>query len=378
MNPFHRTLSSLQADRGRVAAVTGAIGGVLIAMWIAWLYGGRVAVYRTSAHARLEVTPPPAQVAAPVSGRIVDVHLEISARVRAGDVLVVLDSTAQRIARERATAALSAIEPELASVDRELDAEEQAGRGGATSDREAQREALAQQRQVEVALEHAEEEETRTRVLVENGVLPDADLSRATMDVRRQRATLEALVHAASKRGAERHEREGTRRAAKEQLERQRAELESAVASARAEVEHLGHEVELRTLRAPLTGVLGQVASLRPGGVIDVGDVVTTVVPDGALQVVAEYLPDAIGRVAAGQRARVRLDGFPWTQYGTLLARVSRVGSELREGVIRVELEFARAGTHIPIIHGMTGVVEIEVESASPAELLARAVGVGR
>ena len=72
----------------------------------------------------------------------------------------------------------------------------------------------------------------------------------------------------------------------------------------------------------------------------------------------------------------MRPDGFPWTQYGTLPATVSRIASEPRSGLVRVELDVQkRPDSAIPIQHGLPGTLEIEVERVSPAELVLRAAG---
>ena len=69
------------------------------------------------------------------------------------------------------------------------------------------------------------------------------------------------------------------------------------------------------------------------------GDKLGAIIPDGGLRAIAEFAPSsALGRIQTGQRARFRLDGFPWTEYGQLEATVSRVASEPRQGVVRVEL----------------------------------------
>ncbi len=357
--------------------LAGCLGALLFAAWLVWLTAGRITVLRTSERARLEVSPAPTKVAVPVSGRIVDVNLAVGTRVRGGDMLVALDATSDRIALKRAKDRLVAIEPELASVAREVEAETAAGRGGSAADQAIGREVLARQRARQVTLRQAEEDEARTRKMVEAGVQPTADLSRAISETNERRAALDALSHEAGARSGDRQQREAARNVRREQLERQRAELEAVLATIRAEIDELTAAIERRTVRSPIDGVLGEVAALRPGSVLAEGTVVATVVPDGTLQVVAEYGPAAIGRIAPGQPARVRLDGFPWTHYGTLRARVARVGSELREERIRVELTLDPGETAFRVTHGMTGSVEIEVERASPAELLIRAIGEG-
>jgi membrane fusion protein (multidrug efflux system) len=93
--------------------------------------------------------------------------------------------------------------------------------------------------------------------------------------------------------------------------------------------------------------------------------------------VIAEFVPAAaLGRVKAGQPARLRLTGFPWAQYGSVGAAVSSVGSEIRDGKVRVELTVRpEAASRIPAQHGLPGSVEVEVERISPAYLMLRAAG---
>jgi membrane fusion protein, adhesin transport system len=92
---------------------------------------------------------------------------------------------------------------------------------------------------------------------------------------------------------------------------------------------------------------------------------------------VAEFAPDAaLGKIHPGQNAVVKLEGFPWAQFGTLSARVARVAGEIRDGKVRVELAVkAPAGSRITLEHGLPGSVEVEVEQISPALLLLRSAG---
>jgi membrane fusion protein (multidrug efflux system) len=302
------------------------------------------------------------------------VALSVGAPVEAGAVLVELDATSARLALARAKAQLTALEPEASAVARELAAEEAAAGAAAAADRGSLREAAARLREADAAVALAEEEERRLRALVEAAAAAPADLTRATAELRQRRAAREALAHDGTARDAELRARDSSRRARREQIARQHAELDGDLAAARAEVERLSYEVEQMTIRAPVAGTLGDVSPLQPGAVVSAGDVIATVVPAGELQIVAAFPPDAIGRIAPGQRAHLRLDSFPWTQYGTVAARVTRVGNELREGAIRVELA-PSASPRFVLRHGMTGTVDVEIERVTPGAMLLRAAG---
>jgi multidrug resistance efflux pump len=369
---FHQTLRALDADRGRTrfAAASAAVLGLA---WLAWMALAQVPLFETSTRARLEVSPAPSRVAAAASARVVTARLAVGARVAAGDVLVELDADTERLALTRARGALAALDPELASLERELAAETTAGSAGGTAARSALREQLARVRAADAELEHAQEELARAMKLAEGGAIPEAELSRARVELAGKQAARDALGHQSDALIAAERARDAGRTARLAELERQRAEVQRVATAARAEVTRLELEVERRQIRAPLAGVLGEVAALRPGAVVGVGDVVATIVPDGTLQLIAEHGPAAIGRLAPGQPARLRLDGFPWTRWGVVEARVTAVASELRDGAIRVELAL-EPRPHLPLAHGMTGRVDVEVERASPLTLVLRSL----
>src|SRR5439155_16156958 len=122
---------------------------------------------------------------------------------------------------------------------------------------------------------------------------------------------------------------------------------------------------------------LAEAASLKVGGVVQSGDRICTIVPDGALKVVALFRPSvALGRIRNGQSARIRLEGFPWTQYGSVHATVTNVSGELRDGQVRVELALSKSSdSAIPFQHGLPAEVQVEIEQISPAVLVLRSAG---
>jgi membrane fusion protein (multidrug efflux system) len=116
---------------------------------------------------------------------------------------------------------------------------------------------------------------------------------------------------------------------------------------------------------------------LRIGAVVREGDKLGVVVPPGTLKAVADFLPPAaLGRIHPGQPAWLRLEGFPWTQYGAIAAMVASVAGEVRNGQVRVELAIRPdPAPPIPVQHGLPGTVEVEVDRVSPATLVLRTAG---
>jgi hypothetical protein len=84
--------------------------------------------------------------------------------------------------------------------------------------------------------------------------------------------------------------------------------------------------------------------------------------------------PIALGQIQPGQRARVIVDGFPALVYGDVPGVVVRVGTEVIDQQVQVDLELEVPPAAIPLRHGMTARVQVEVNRASPAGLMLRSL----
>jgi membrane fusion protein (multidrug efflux system) len=123
---------------------------------------------------------------------------------------------------------------------------------------------------------------------------------------------------------------------------------------------------------------MAEAVVLRPGAMVKEGQRLAAIVPESRVQLIAQFAPSAaMGRVRPGQPARLRLDGFPWAQYGSVNAKVTRVAGEVRDGQVRVEFAVVGAPPAVPLQHGLPGTVEVEVERTSPAALVLRNAGRG-
>ncbi|HWG04730.1 MAG TPA: HlyD family type I secretion periplasmic adaptor subunit [Beijerinckiaceae bacterium] len=106
------------------------------------------------------------------------------------------------------------------------------------------------------------------------------------------------------------------------EAERQAEDLEQKLAKAIAVIEHL-------TLKAPISGTVQASALTTIGQVVSSGQEVMRIVPEeAALEIEVYVLNKDIGFVKRGQEAVVKVESFPFTQYGTILARVTRVARD--------------------------------------------------
>jgi membrane fusion protein (multidrug efflux system) len=209
------------------------------------------------------------------------------------------------------------------------------------------------------------------------GILSDAEAQRAKAEAQSKRAAAENLRVAISRLEPELQVRETDREVRLKQILGEIAKLEGDTATAAATIRRLEYDIERRRIRAPISGRLGESAALRPGSHISEGQQLGVILPPGKLQIIAEFEPSAaLGKVRPGQPATVRLQGFPWAQYGTVSAQVSSVAGEIRDGKVRVELAIqSHARSRIPFQHGLPGSVEVQVERISPAALILRSAG---
>jgi membrane fusion protein (multidrug efflux system) len=374
---FPNTMRSLETARPATGWRRLVLGVLVLIVWALWMTFCRVSVYASTTSARLETVTMPHRLAAPDSGRVAAVHLGLGRAVEAGEILLELDTQVEQKHLDEATAKLATLGPEIEALSRRIELE-QAARGYqlqvdsanvrradvdsksldlGSANREAIRELYGRLRDAELA----------SRIDQLNSQ-KDADeyrlkASGAEVDLQRMRATSSFNDARAMANISE--------------LARERVQMEADQALARAAAETAAAQIERRKVRAQIRGRLGNITPVQIGDVVRVGDAIATVIPEDGVRIVAEFAPaEAAGRLAPGQTARMRLNGFAWTQYGTLAARVDEVASEPGDGSMRVELRLDDAASSaVPIQHGLPGSVDVEVERVSPWTLLLRGVG---
>lgn len=104
--------------------------------------------------------------------------------------------------------------------------------------------------------------------------------------------------------------------------ERQAEENRQHLAKAQAVVDTLA-------LKAPIDGRVQSSIITNVGQVVDSGQEVMRIVPQGSrLEIQAYVLNQDIGFVRVGQEAVIKVESFPFTRYGLLKARVTRIAKD--------------------------------------------------
>jgi membrane fusion protein (multidrug efflux system) len=373
--PFSRTLRCLEADRGPHWGVA-LILAVLLAAWGGWAVLARVSIWEVTESARLEVDSEAHPITALVAGRVVSTRLRLGQEVLAGEVVVVLDGEAERRAVQEKQTRRRALGNRLAALRREIQVERLAAGMHRQAREAARKEARAQVEEAEIRAVAAESRAQTSQRLYPSRAVSTDDLRRDRAEADARRTGVRTLRLGGDRLEQDRAVQEAERLARIARLERDAVELEGEAAVEEAGIRRLDHDIALRSVRAPVAGRVGTVAFFPQGSVVRAAETLGSIVPPGPPHAVALFPVASVGRIRAGQAARLRLHGYPWTQYGTLAATVCRVGNEPREGRVRVELTVhPDPSSAIPLEHGLPGSAEVEVERAAPIVLALRAAG---
>lgn len=212
---------------------------------------------------------------------------------------------------------------------------------------------------------HVGQDRTRERIEMER-------------DIRTQRARLHEAV-------ATLHESETGRTAylaeTRRSLSEREAQAELRLQQARQELAKAMQREKLTLLKAPVSGVVQQLAAHTEGGVVTEAQALMVIVPDDTLVVVEVNLENKdIGFVNPGQGAEIKLETFVFTRYGTVPATVQMVSADAvnddkRGAVFPARLLLARHhidvdGKHIRLGPGMNVTAEIKTGQRRVIEFL--------
>jgi multidrug resistance efflux pump len=349
---------------------------LVFAGWAIWLSSGEVALYEISQTGRLEARDAVHPVAAERAGRVTRIEVQVGQTVTAGALLFSLAAEGEELAVAEASERQRDLETRIAALQAQLTTETNALEADRSAGRSAADEARAWGREAQSRADRAKERTASLEMLADRGLTTQEEVREA----RAEHVSADAETQA-RRVEARRHERESSVRVADREtriaeLRRVQVELEGEARVVAATVERLRHQLETARIRAPVSGRIGELGEVRIGSVVAPGHVLARIIPEGEIHVVAHFDSTSAGRLHPDQPARLRFPGYPWTQFGTVSARVQTVSQEPADGVLRVELTLANdRPTPIPLTHSLPVIVEVEVERVSPLELLLRAAG---
>lgn len=374
---FAMSQGRLREDRNTTLLAIWAGAVLLFSAWIIWATQVKVSLYEITRDARIELDGATYPIAAPVLGQVVRADLRVGQLVHRGEVLIELDATSQTLQLHQLEVQLQGLEGQLAPLHLQIQAERGAREREQVTSELSEQEARDRLEQAQIPAQIADRDLARIQKLYGQQIVSVRDLEKAGGDAGRLKVELAELKVAASRIPQEQATRNRDREARIARLQGEVATVEAQRESLRAEAARLSYEIQRRKILAATDGKIGEVSALRVGTMVVDGEHLGSIVPQGSLLVVAQYQAHAaFGRIHVGQRAALRLDGFPWAEFGSVSAVVERVAQEVRDGKVRVELVIVRGSTFRGTLeHGMPGTLEVGVEHVTPWRLLLRTAG---
>ncbi|HEY0044880.1 MAG TPA: HlyD family secretion protein [Allosphingosinicella sp.] len=289
--PGSRKKRALAGGLGLLLIAGGALGYQYQAVW----------AHQEStdnAYVRADIT----SVAARLEGYVSDLKVTDNQRVKAGDVLMVIDPADAQAKLARAEAELATAEAQLATLGAaSRTAQAQLGAQGGTIGQAAAR--LSATR---ATAARASADETRFAALAEKGWATKARLDQVRAEAQSARADIAASEAAlAAERGRSAALSAGTA-GAEAEIVAGRARVQAARAALQSARLELGRTV----VRAPVDGVVGNRA-VRQGQLVRPGQQLLAIVPMQAAYVVANFKETQVGKMRVHQPVTVEVDAYP-------------------------------------------------------------------
>ncbi|MDE3123075.1 MAG: HlyD family secretion protein [Paracoccaceae bacterium] len=307
VKPFPARTEAAPAKKGsRKRLVLGAVA--LIALGLAGKEGyaywtvGQYMISTDDAYLKADITA----IAPKVQGYVKQIAVQENQKVKAGDVLFRLDDGDY-------TNALKSAQNQVATQDvtiKRIAAQVKAAEATVG-------EAQAQKVAAEAGLKNAQLKYNRVEALAKSSVAAQSAVDDAVAALDQARASVtgaNAAIAAAQ--------------ANVSVLQAQGSEAQSQLASLKLAVDQAQRNLDRTVLRAPVDGVVANLA-VREGDLVSPGQKIAAVVPTDAIYVEANYKETQIPGIAPGAEVKVTIDALPGKSFtGTVTSLAPATGSE--------------------------------------------------
>jgi len=279
-----------------LAAGAGVAGGLY------WWRVGRFLESTDNAYVQADISV----VSPKIQGYVREIRVAENQRVRAGDVLVVIEDRDFAARRAEAEAQLAAQQAAITTIEDEI----------------VQQQAMIAQAEAAVTSAEADrlraqQDLARYRTLAESAVASRQRLETAEAEARKGDA---ALLKAKAGLAAERNRLPV--------LGSQKQEAQAKLGQLRAALELARIDLDDTVIRAPVDGVVGN-RSVQVGQLVKPGTQLLAVVPLPEVYIVANFKETQVQRMRPGQRVSITVDAFPGRAIaGTVESFAPASGSE--------------------------------------------------
>lgn len=166
-----------------------------------------------------------------------------------------------------------------------------------------------------------------------------------------------------------------------QQLLVQKAQLQAKIQQSHKQLALAQTELKQLTLRAPAAGVISALNVRRSGEVVQLGQTIAEISPEGAPLVLAAALPTReAGFVNVGDTVQIKFDAYPYQDFGVVTGKVhtiapdstpdERVGAVYRVEVLLDRDAIEQAQQRIPLKAGQTAKAEIVIRQKRIADII--------
>jgi HlyD family secretion protein len=349
-------------DSGRIVLWTVSI---LILVMIAWAAFGRLDIIAT-AEGKLAAQTLVKIVQPAESGVVKQLLVEEGESVKAGQVLVRLDTTLTNADKTGIASDLAGQQLQVRRLEAELKnqamlpkADDDIQRFGQVQSqyfahRKAYTDALDQEKSLLVKLEHERRSAAEIQAKLEQtlpaykssaeaygrlekegfmGKLAAADKQREATEKAKDLDAQQSSVAALNASIAAQQKRISQLQSSyQSELQKELAEIRARIAQLQPNLDKTIYREGLMELKAPQDGIIKDVATTTIGAVVQPGTVVMTLVPRGEqLYADVNVKNEDVGFVQAKQRAQIKLAAYPFQRYGMLTGKVIHLSADASE-----------------------------------------------
>lgn len=310
-----------------------------------------------SARGRLEPQGKMLQLDAPVEGTVASVKVEEGSSVKAGQVLLELESDVMRAELQQTESKQAGLLDRLTQLEmmknqlvvvtraQQLQNQAQASAQQAQIDQTAQelsfnqsayklnQDLLARNQATAERFRHAQQEgvvsllqlEEVERTLIESQKLLQqnhSEIQQSRAELSRQQSTYEGLLRAGEVTILESQKQI-------EELQSQLRDTQTELAQTKTQIQSLKFQLQERVLHAPMDGILFQLPVKAAGAVVQPGDLIAEIAPEGATLILKAQMPSQdSGFLQVGMPAKIKFDAYPFQDYGVVSGHVSWVSPD--------------------------------------------------
>jgi len=234
----------------------------------------------------------------------------------------------------------------------------------------------AEQKKLVSLLPFSQNKVARMTRLHEKDGIPTSELEQAKEEMTERESSIELMVHQQREAQASllqaKHEVSSHTDRFLSDLSQELTEVEQEILAVGEQLVRANDLISQYALKAPVSGIVKDIAVNTQGGVVQPADVLMQVVPENEpLEVEAKVLNRDIGFVFEGQEVNVKVDTFNFTKYGAIPGVIKHIASDTTEDeqlgpvyLALIELKQDRVDIgerEAQLVPGMTMTVDIHI-----------------